>query len=65
MPLVPWLVANAAATLCSLVGVKLQRNVKIMFRERGMTALNFRRSQVAIAWMSSLKWGEWFIVDFE
>lgn len=30
-----------------------------------MTVLNFQRSQVAIAWMSTSDWVEQFIVDFE
>lgn len=49
-PLGPWLNADDAGTLCSLLGVKLQRNVRIMFREERMTVLNLQRSQVA-AWI--------------
>lgn len=65
MPLGPWLIADAAGTLHSLLGVKLKRNVRIMFREERMAVLNYQRSQVAIARMSSLDWREKFIVNFE
>lgn len=63
-PLGPWLFADDVGALCSLLGVKLQKNMSRMFREERMRVLNFQRSQVAIAWMSIMDWGEQFIVDF-